>query len=260
MKNLFVVALSVVLLTSCGLKKIAEDTRDGVSESNQTQKQLLSSIKKTEDAVHLQILSLAVHQMLDPVNSPNLALPLRIIAPAEVFAKEATVDELVRFAYLMLRDANNATNEKEKLEIGRISLNAAMAISGMAPQAKFEEAIRIHVDESGRFEETVCAMAYSRYSFIMNLLFNPILDARPLNMGSLKEAVKYFKQMKAIADSKHASRFKLLVEALEVNRTVDPKKLTAAGQTAIDAFQDEKKAPGLRSQAGAEALLNELRY
>src|SRR5258708_7459702 len=97
-----VAALSV--MTGCGLSKVAEETRDQVKQSNDTQKDLLDQIKKTEaetervrkltqdlvagmnrtnQGVHLQILTQALQGLLSKDNTDLLTPPLRMMPFAQ---------------------------------------------------------------------------------------------------------------------------------------------------------------------------------
>jgi hypothetical protein len=226
----------VVWLAGCGIADTAEKTHGEVQKSNTLQKEMLANIQKTSDAVHLQVLTVAMQQMMAAENTANLNPPVRMMPYAETFAKEATADELIRVAYVLWTDAQEGGDDRKARQV---SLAALSALAGLAPDDKAAEILRIQIDEGGRFKDTAYVFALSRYVFIRDFRLSPILEkVKYLTKGALREAVSHLSALKALASLPYVDRLVLTVSALEVDESIAPAEAGTLSEKAKRRFQE----------------------
>ncbi len=281
----------------CGLQKIASDTRDGVTASNQKQQELLDEIRKTNSeterlrvltqqlvegmnrtnaGVHLQILTQALQGLLSADATALLMPPLRMMPYAEVFAKEASADELIQLVYSLLTEVLRGFDSTEtgdkRIRPRMVALTAASALSAFTPAAKTEEILTTHIQNRGRFEDTAYLFGLCRYNFIRDYFLKPVLGGTTVNIDSLRKVVAEFNSLKSLAGRSYADRFRATFPQLvEVNGTprtyqdlVDSLKqpeLVGLARAAVRRFQDSATGLSAEVLASAEAqnLLGQLR-
>lgn len=239
-----VAALAAMLaLSGCGILDMTEKTHKEVQRSNDLQQQMLGHISKTSEAVHLQVLTLAMQQMLAPENTANLNPPIRMMPYAEVFSKEASAEELIKVCYVLWTDA------KESDSRGRmVSLVAMSALAALAPEAKAAEIRRTQIDEGGRYVDAAYAFTLSRYVFTRDFLLAPILEkTKYLSLGGLKESVSHFDILRGIRGLPYQDRLVLTIPALEVNEVVPAAELQAIGEKARRRFTEGLETSSLGS-------------
>lgn len=223
-------------ITSCGVVDTANQTKDGVLLSNTKQDQLIELMKrmeeltkkldqqmtttnqgiektnkgmeKTNHGVHLQILTVALQQMLAKENTEQLSPPARMMPYASVFAGEASSHELIEAFHIFYVDATlgNATKVEEPNEVdvrvfGRsVSWAGGGAIAAFASDEQFDEIQKQEVLEQGRYKGTAMAFAVARYNMLRDAFLKAVLgDGSARSIGGLRKAVGYYQSMKKIA-------------------------------------------------------------
>lgn len=255
MKHLLSWTVAAALLSACGIREVAEDTRREVQKSNDLQNEILTHIKKTSDAVHLQVMTVALQQMLAPENTANLDPPIRMMPYAETFAKEATAEELIKTCYVLLTDAQSGSGDRRTR---LASLVAMSAVAALAPAEKSAEILHVQVDEGGRYRDTAYAYTLARYVFTRDFLLTPIVEkTKYLTEGALKEVVTSFNTLKAIRDLPYQSRLVLEIVSLDVDESIPPSELKAIGEKAHRRFQADLDG-GVLASLGVQDLLKQL--
>jgi hypothetical protein len=252
MKKLFTPLFSGLLtfwvlisLVGCGITKLAEETRDQVTHTNdqlntsndkQTQlleatrklqeltTQLITGMQTTNNAVHLQVLTVSLQELLAPANTEVLVPPVRMFPYAETFAKEASPDEIIQIFHVFLADAilggtsakPNAEGKFDpndiRLTSRRISLAAGSVIAAFIPEDKFKQILINQIDKGGRFADTTYVLANVRYDYLKQYFLGSILEkSETVNIGSVRTAVGYFNSMKLISRLAYADKIKLHV-------------------------------------------------
>jgi hypothetical protein len=215
MKNFLVLSLSALLLSSCGIKEMADEARD--------------NLRKTGNAVHLQVLTVSLQEMLSPVNTESLTPPVRMFPYADTFSKEATFDEATEVYHTFLVDVklggmtnkSNPTPKDVRLEGRKVSLAAAGVISAFLPHDKFVQILENQVGR-GRYEDTAYVIALTRYTYLRDFFFASVVEkSERVNMDSVKKAVEYFKEIKYIAQLPYLDRLRLYVPQFVVVPSVD---------------------------------------
>lgn len=267
MKNLLSLALSVVLLSGCGIKEMADEARD--------------NLRKTGNAVHLQVLTVALQEMLAPVNTESLTPPVRMFPYADTFSKEASSTEATEVYHTFLVDVKlggmtnktNPTPKDVRLEGRKISLAAAGVISSFLPHDKFVEIMNEQVGR-GRYEDTAYVIAVTRYTYLRDFFFASVVEkSERVNMDSVRKAAEYFREIKYIAQLPYVERLRLYVpqfvlvpsvdgsnngqDTLEdLDITISPTEYKLLGRKAIRRFErdEDLKAQLYNTQEGLALL------
>lgn len=215
MKRLFVLSLAMGLLSSCGLKEMADEARD--------------NLRKTGNAVHLQVLTVALQEMLSPVNTESLTPPVRMFPYGDTFSKEASADEATEVYHTFLVDVKlggmtnkaNPTPKDVRLDGRKVSLAAAGVISSFLPHEKFVEILDSQVGR-GRYEDTAYVIAVTRYTYLRDFFFASVVEkSERVNMDSVRKAASYFREMKYIAQLPYVDRLRLYIPQFVVVPSVD---------------------------------------
>lgn len=203
----FLISLSALsFLTSCGIKDLAEEARD--------------NLIKTGNAVHLQVLTVALQEMLSPVNTENLTPPARMFPYGDTFSKEATSHEITEVFHTFLVDVKHGApaekaipNSKDlRLEGRKISLAAGGVISAFIPHEKLVEIIDQQILRGGRYEDTAYVVLLTRYTYLRDFFFASIVEkSERVNMDSVRKTAEYFTEIKYIAQLPFVDRVKLHV-------------------------------------------------
>jgi hypothetical protein len=320
MKSLILFIGFAVVLSSCGIKELAEETRDEVKKTNtevtktneavertnegvtktyqsvdeleakmdllhkETQRllalivELNRGMAKTNAAVHLQTLTIALQQLVSAETTESLEVPVRMFPYAETFAREASAHELLQTFHVFLKDATlgyadgEKPNEKDLRIRGRmISLIGASLMATFAPEEKVEEILTDEIEKKGRFQDTAYAFALLRYEGTQNYLLGSVLKTQTVNVETLKTAVEHYRIMKTIAEKPYVAELKLNVPKLiavrndagtatafqDVDKALDPSDTLAKGRSAKRFFL-AKLSKEITSQEKIQALLAEL--
>jgi hypothetical protein len=206
MKKLASVVLALGLLSGCGLKDMADEARD--------------NLRKTGNAVHLQVLTVALQEMLTPVNTESLTPPVRMFPYGDTFSKEATPSEIIEVYHTFLVDVkmggqtikSNPTAKDMRLEGRKISLAAGGVISSFIPHDKLETIINEQINRGGRYEDTAYVILLTRYTYLRDFFLASVVEkSERVNMDSVRKAAEYFREIKYIAQLPYVDRIKLHV-------------------------------------------------
>lgn len=234
-----------LLLGGCGA---VTDTRDLVQKGNQTQSDILDGVErtaeltskmkeilgKTENVIHLQMLSVAWQGMISPDNVGSLNPPTRMMPFAEAFATEATQDELIRVVHLLLTDAMMSTASQE---FRMVSLVALSSIAGFTSLEKTKAILRSQIEMNGKYQSTAHVFGVVRHDFIRDYLFNPIIEtSKFLNVATLYEAVSQFNNLKHLAALPYVNTLELKIPSLSVVTKLEPALLKSLGRKAKRRF------------------------
>lgn len=206
MKGILVTTVALVLLSGCGITEMAEEARE--------------NLRKTSNAVHLQVLTVALQQMLAPGNTESLTPPVRMFPYGDTFSKEATASEITEVYHTFLVDVKHGgqttksspTAEDLRLPGRKISLAAGGVISAFVPDEKIDEIIEEQIYRGGRYEDTAYVILLTRYTYLRDFFFSSVVDkSERVNMDSVRKAAEYFADMKYIAQLPFVDRIKLHV-------------------------------------------------
>ncbi len=215
MKNILALFLTMGLLSSCGIKEMADEARD--------------NLRKTGNAVHLQVLTVALQEMVAPVNTESLTPPVRMFPAGETFSNEASAREATEVFHTFLVDVKlggmttkaNPTPRDVRLEGRKVSLAAAGVISAFLPHQKFAEILDNQVGR-GRYEDTAYVIALTRYTYLRDFFFASVVErSERVNMDSVRKAVEYFSEIKYIAKLPYVDRLRLYVPQFVLVPSVD---------------------------------------
>jgi hypothetical protein len=266
------------------LQNTADNTLAAVQKSNETAQKLLevtnklrdlndrlaNGMDKTNAAIHLQVLTVALQQLLAPENTAVLTPPARMLPYAQVFSQEATTQELIEVFYTFFTDTiqgGTTTKPNPKADdlhiAGRqVSLTAASAIAAFASQDKMQTILHDQVDLGGRYQDTAYYFALCRYTFIRDYFFNTIVeDTATMNIGALAQSVQYFDQLKFVARLP-ADKLRFTVPSFVPNDdkfdnltvVLDPKEVGKLSRKAVRRFHDDLSSEVFNS-AQAQQLL-----
>ena len=163
---------------------------------------MCSSDLKTGNAVHLQVLTVALQEMVAPVNTESLTPPVRMFPAGETFSNEASAREATEVFHTFLVDVKlggmttkaNPTPRDVRLEGRKVSLAAAGVISAFLPHQKFAEILDNQVGR-GRYEDTAYVIALTRYTYLRDFFFASVVErSERVNMDSVRKAVEYFSE------------------------------------------------------------------
>ncbi len=249
---LFGLGLACALLSSCGIEDATKQTLAQVQQSNLTQSAILL-------AAHRQTLNTAYTNMLSPDNTLFLNPPTQMMPFAQTFADEATADELVQVEYVLLNTVQlpaQGTETAAQTQDRMVSFAAFTTLAGLTQKPKFDALLSQQVEQGGRYYDTVSSMAAARYSFILNVLFTPLVErSTTLTVGSLQEAVTRFNAMRALVYLPYASQMTLVNPNTKGKIAIDPvSAFRNLGLNAIDDFQSGLDA---KTFAANQALLNQ---
>ncbi|NBV49960.1 hypothetical protein EBR03_01525 [bacterium] len=257
MRRILVATLSLGMLSGCGLMDMASEAR--------------ANLNKTGNAVHLQVLTVALQQMLAPVNTETLTPPVRMFPYGNTFSKEATAHEITETFHTFLVDVkqggqtekSNPTAEDMRLKSRKISLAAGGVIASFVPHEKLETIIEEQIYRGGRYEDTAYVLLLTRYTYLRDFFFVSVVDkSERVNLDSVRKAAEYFTEIKYIAQLSFVDRIKLHVpqfipvvnetnpEAAEnafmdLDITVSPTEYKLLARRALRRFERE---PALKDQ------------
>lgn len=247
MKTILFGLVSLALLGGCGIQTATEDTRDLVKASNSIQEDILRGIEHTLEATNELKSLTALQNMMAPENTVFLDPPVQMMTYAEIFVEKTSESNLTKALYVFLSTAMmqvpNPTPEQQRQQA--VAFAAFRAVSGLMPDAKVQTILNNEIIRGGRYRDTAVMMVAARYVFIRDVLLIALLDkSQKLTVGSLQEAAKRFKSLKALADLPFAPKAPLEVPAVYKDKLgVDGiDKLKLLGEKALDAFKEDLSA------------------
>lgn len=278
MTKIFLLPL-FALMSGCGVMNATEAIpgkmdamKDEVAKTN-------DGMARTNAAIHNQTLAVAYSTMMSDQNTELLSpAPLGMMPAGQVFAKEATADDLIQMTYVLLTDINESTPDESlqdpttkkfsdevvrKIDHEKLAkLSAAMIINGLAPQATIDQIVSEQIDQGGQYEETAYQLLALRYVFVDNVLLANDLFKKPMNnLGKLTKAVERADILQSIAALPYASKLQfdvigMLNAADNQSVTIDAGdaqaawvKINSAFDNELDArYKDAKSADAGRTQ------------
>lgn len=216
---------------------------DSVTETNSLMniltdlnEQINNGIIKTEEAIRLQMVGVALEQMFKPSNIEQLEPPTRMMPYAKIIAREATNFEITELSHLLISDAKYGSGPWKSRGA---SLVAAACIAGFASMTKIKEIIAEQIDQGGVYEESTYGLIMGRYMFIRDALFKPIIEKSAiLNKSILMQSVSYFLSLKHIAGLEYTDQLALWIPPL-VKEQLDPNEVNDLGRQARSLFEQE---------------------
>lgn len=267
MKTITVILFAVC---GCGLQNIAEETQNAVESSNTKQEDILKALERTErltaalkalmektaDGVHLQVLTVALEQMLSPKNTTVLTPPVRMMPFADAFAREATPLELVQTAHLLYRDA--LLSPETEIHSRLVAIVAMSLLGAFTPEGKIESIVKDQIVSSGLYESTAYVFFAGRFLGIRDYFFNDILENFGiLNLGTLRESTALYLRMKVLVQQPFVSKLEINIPSLGIDVKVDPGEIRFLGDKAHNRYFHALKPELLESSeiAGFLAIL-----
>jgi hypothetical protein len=231
--KLFTATALCAVLAACGADKAIESANaipDKMDQTNKNMSDMKDEMKKTTAGVHDQSLLIPMENILKEENHDSLSpVPFKLMPYGKKLAEAATATELIDLTYLWLKEVDESLPAKDiddagnelpytRKQIARINneklarLIALQVIAGFTPQATVDEIVQINIvgsdrDGSRRFEQTALSFLMLRTMFIRDVLLQESLLAGPLdNVGKVEEAIKYGKQVDAVAKYRFAAK------------------------------------------------------
>ncbi len=204
MKNLQILTVAVLSLlmgVACSKMNATLDMPEKMDQTNAKMDATFEQIKKTNNAVHLQALMIALDKIDDVENFDKMfPVPMTVLPFAQTFAEEATAKELVELAYVWIKHISQVAPLEDLDDAGKIKLfkekrvylSGLAAISGFIPDKVVEEIVKHDIDGLSRFEKTALQLLALRAWFIRDaMLKESILSETIPNADTLAEAIKY---------------------------------------------------------------------
>lgn len=240
MKNYLILLL--LGLTGCGSATDAMNATKGMPDlMNRLRTETNENMSKTNRAIHMQTLSEALDKMLSEENSRFLNPPTGMLPGGQIFADEATPDELVKLVYVYYRDIAETTLEEwipKKNSEGKwtreallfdhkkqAKLTALMVIAGLTSQEKAEKLISENIP-TGEYEPQAYNFLALRALFIKTYIIEQRYFAYKLtNPGMFEKALEYMRQIDFIVKLPFVDKVKmqtmgLLQQELNLNISV----------------------------------------
>jgi len=203
--------LAVFALSGCGMLDMPDET-----------KAMNKKMDVTNNGVHLQILGIALQELLSPKftdNLENTKVPTDMMRYAKIFTDEASPTEIIEAYYTFYKDMllgyneNVEVNTVESLRLHQryISYVAGGLIAAMMSDEKFETILREQIEAGGTYEFAAYTLAYQRYDALQGYFLHDMASGSDANVSSLRKAVGYYRSIKALARKPYASKFKLLL-------------------------------------------------
>jgi hypothetical protein len=263
MKKLILLGCTL-LLAGCGALKATESVPDKMDAMKAEVAKTNGGMAKTNGAIHNQTLAVALSEMMKPENTAYLSpAPLGMMPAGQVFANEATADDLIKIVYVELTDIDlsqpddslkDPTTHAFPVDLVKIvnhgklaKFMAAMVVSGLAPQAIIDQIVSEQIDQGGRYEQTAYALLMLRYCFVRDILLTGSLFEHPMsNPGELKEAVSRTSELESVSSVTYANKISLVTRGMlgpdaNISLTLNPadtltawKKIDAAFDTDLD--------------------------
>jgi hypothetical protein len=249
-------ALLLLALTGCGISQALDATKGIPDRLDKTN----DGIVKTNAAVHLQTLAVAQAEMMKPENTEILFPPTGMIPAGQVFADEATPEEIVKLIYVYMKDINAAQPDDSEKDanghwpaelVKRIDhqknakFTAAAVIASLAPQEKIEAIVQNEIDNGGRYEDTAYTVLMLRFLLVRDLLLQESLLTHPLsNPGILNEAVTQMDHLTYIANLPYVEKINIKTIGMlsaddNIVLSVNPDELTPLWQKVDKAFDTD---------------------
>ncbi|MCB0385189.1 MAG: hypothetical protein KDD43_07335 [Bdellovibrionales bacterium] len=235
--NISAILLGSLLMVGCGAQDAIDATKDMPGKMDATLGQITKTnqeMEKTTDAIHKQTLLLGLEEMLKPENTKYLVPPTGMLAGGEAFAQEATAEEIVKLAYVWLKEVQKGIpddlsqlDEKGLVALiheKMVKLTALQVITGLAPQKTIEALVQDQILNGGRYEDTAYAVLMTRALFIKSFLLDESLmsPAEKLNnLGKVEEAFDRTSQLDYLVRLPFAKKIGLKVKVTEIELEVD---------------------------------------
>lgn len=213
--------LMVMALTGCDMLDMPskmDATLEGIRQTNATVKESNHGIEETNGDIHKQKLLIALDDMFKSEHTEYLIPPTGMLAGGETFAEAATTEEVMKLAYVWLKEIEEAQpDESLRGENGKFSdaviaksdhekqikWTALQVIAGLIPQKprfdsegrrlsplnSVEEIVETQINQGGRYEDTAYVVLLARSLFLNDLLIQPLLkEDKITNPGKAQEA------------------------------------------------------------------------
>lgn len=206
-KNLILVVLflSAFSIISCSKFNDMFDMPEKMDKTVSKMDQTYDQIKKTNKAVHLQTLMVALDKVEKIENFDKLfPVPTSVLPYAKTFAEEVEAHEVVELTYTWIKDIREVApigdlDDEGKVKLFKdkmVHLYGLYAIAGFLPDNIINEIIATDVEGSSRFEETALQLLALRVKFIRDILLKEsILSLGIKNSGTLDEAIMYMNKV-----------------------------------------------------------------
>lgn len=220
-----------------GTNKTIDETNKKIDETNQK----MASLKS---AIHKQTLAAAMTELLKPENTRYLFPPTSLMAAGQIFAEEATAEEVTELVYVYLKDIDEVLpDDSLKGTDGKFSpsliaetdhskqakFTILEVIAGLMPQENIEEAVTTQINGGGRYEAAARSLLMLRTLFMKSILVEEDLFSRKLdNLGKVDEAVNRVSNLDWIARLPFTEAISVKTRGMlnpddNVNEMLDPK-------------------------------------
>lgn len=222
MKRIILLFTSVLSVVACSDLDNARKAMTAATGIPKDMGKMNSQMAVTNDAIHKQTLLLAITEMSKPQNYEKVEpVPTALMPAAQTFAETATVQELVEFFYVWIKEieevsptpdytypngnepqqpvpySHETVNLIRKEKIGK--LNALAAVAGFIPDEKIAAIINEKILEADRFQKSGLQILGLRAYFITQILLQKsLLDKEFSTPGMAEEAVKQMQKVETI--------------------------------------------------------------
>jgi hypothetical protein len=273
MKRLIVLGFAALSLVGCGAINATESVPDKMDAMKTEVAKTNDGMAKTNGAIHNQTLAVALAEMMKPENTEYFSpAPLGMMPAGQVFANEATADDLIKIVYVELMDIDQSQPDDSLKDPATgtwtpalvktvdhqktAKLMAAMVIAGLAPQATIDQIIEQQINQGGRYEQTAYAVLMLRYAFVRDILLAGSLFEHPMtNPGELTEAANRADELESISSLPYVGKIKLKTNGMlsgddNADLTLDPADTLSAWKK-IDGAFDTDLDPKYRQNKGS---------
>lgn len=229
------------------MEAMRQSTTDMTSKMDQTNQKIDETNQKMASlkaAIHKQTLAAAMTELLKPENTQFLFPPTSLMAAGQIFAEEATSEEVTELVYVYLKDIDEVQpDDSLKGADGKFPASVIAetdhskqakftileVIAGLMPQEKVEGAVTSQINGGGRYEAAARSLLMLRTLFIKSILVEEDLFSGKLdNLGKIDEAVDRVSDLDWIARLPFVETISVKTRGMlspddNVNEKVDPK-------------------------------------
>lgn len=234
--NIFLLLFLSYTLSACGLHESMEAvkaTPKKMDDMHDTMEKMNKGMDETVGGINDQRKLIPIIELMKYENYDELSpVPVKLMPYGEKLAQAVSADDMVKIAYLWLKeideiyppkevDQNGDEIEYTKEQVNKINttklgrLAALQIVTGFLPQVTVDQIIEEQIVKFGRFEETAYTILMLRAQFIRDVLLEASLLSMPLNsVGKLNQAIIYTRSLEFITQLPFVEQIKMKIKGL----------------------------------------------
>lgn len=265
--------IMILALSSCGqIKNIMDGTEKLPSQIQETN----NGMAKTNEAIRLQKIGVALGIMQDPKNRVTLApIPSDMMSGGKIMGESLHADEALLFVknYLVKINevsfadtyplADEGTEEGQKLKFAFMmdklaDLSMLIVVSGNIPDDLIEQMV-VEQSEQGAYRDILFQLLKMRAAYYSDMMLHAAMldgDKKLETLGQIEKAMEYAGKLDYICDLEFVPQIAMKISAFDekknakLSESLDPKVCSDLWKKIQEKAQGDFKAQSFHSNSG----------